>query len=239
LFYRLFLTALIAGLAAGVVLAGAQVLRTIPLIHQAEVYESAAQKTAPQNGTQAESPPPAAHQHHGESAWQPKAGLERYALTLLADLLVAIGFALLLVGGYAWFGAPTWREGILWGLGGFVAFTLAPSLGLPPELPGTSTAALPLRQMWWIGTAVGTAAGLLLIAFAGRLPWKALGVVFITLPHLIGAPQPEYREMAAPVGLSQQFVIASLAANLIFWLVLGPLTAWLYGRLVRPAAPHA
>lgn len=214
------------------VLTGAQALRAIPLIHEAEVYEAAAARPSrrpsgpPQDEVIGKQATPA--ETHEASAY---AEVERYAFTLLADLLAAIGFALLLVAGYAFFGATAWPKGLLWGLGGFLAFTLAPSLGLPPELPGTESAALPLRQLWWVMTAGGTAAGLLLIAFAPRWPWKALGVALLALPHLIGAPQPEHAEMAAPAALAESFVIASLTANLVFWLVLGPLSAWLFGKL--------
>ena len=66
-----------------------------------------------------------------------------------------------------------------WGLAGFAAFTLAPNLGLPPELPAMPAADLLARQAWWIGTVVATAAGLALIVF-GRSPWFAvLGIALL------------------------------------------------------------
>lgn len=234
--HRLFFTALLAGLVAGIVLASVQALRAIPLIHEAEVYETAAAHPSrrpsgpPQDEVIGKQAAPT-ETHKGPA----EAGVERYAFTLLADLLAAIGFALLLVAGYAFFGVTAWPKGLLWGLGGFLAFALAPSLGLPPELPGTEAAALPLRQLWWIMTASGTAAGLLLIAFARHWLWKALGAALLALPHLIGAPQPEHAAMVAPAALAESFVTASLAANLVFWLVLGPLAAWLFEKLVQPA----
>jgi cobalt transporter subunit CbtA len=84
-----------------------------------------------------------------------------------------IGFALLLVvvselaGGIA-----NWRQGAFWGLAGFAVFTLAPGLGLPPELPAMPAADLVSRQVWWIGTVLATAAGLALIAFRGTVGWS-------------------------------------------------------------------
>ena len=59
----------------------------------------------------------------------------------------------------------TWRDGLLWGLAGFVVFTAAPGLGLPPELPGMPVAPLTARQTLWIATAAATAGGLCLLAF--------------------------------------------------------------------------
>ena len=48
-----------------------------------------------------------------------------------ATLLTAIGFALLLAAALALTGGAGWHRGMLWGLGGYAAFVLAPSIGLP------------------------------------------------------------------------------------------------------------
>ena len=223
MFHRFLLAAVVAGAVAGFALTGAQALRALPLIHQAEVYETAAHAAL------------AAASAHEEAGWQPAEGPERFAFTLLANLLAGIGFALLLVAGYGFFGPVGWRSGVLWGLGGFAAFSLAPALGLPPELPGTESAALAARQLWWIATAGGTAAGFMLLAFAPRWWWKAIGVALVALPHLVGAPHPDHPAAAAPAELAERFVTASIFANLVFWLVLGPVSAALFARLVQPA----
>ena len=71
----------------------------------------------------------------------------------LANLVTAIGFGLLLVAASEFAGGIAgWRQGLLWGLAGFAAFTLAPGLGLPPELPAMPAAELVPRQAWWIAT---------------------------------------------------------------------------------------
>ena len=65
--------------------------------------------------------PPAKDQdktHGHESEWEPEEGFQRNAFTVGANILTAIGFALLLTGVYAIRGRHvTWREGLLWGLG--------------------------------------------------------------------------------------------------------------------------
>jgi len=52
------------------------------------------------------------------------------------------------------------NSGLLWGAAGFLIFSGSPALGLPPELPGMTAAALDARQTWWIGTVIATAIGI-------------------------------------------------------------------------------
>jgi cobalt transporter subunit CbtA len=108
-------------------------------------------------------------------AWEPGNGAEHAAYTLLADTLTAIGFALLLAAGLTLRGGDvTWRDGLFWGLAGFATFTIAPGLGLPPEVPGTEAAPLLDRQLWWLTTAFSTGAALALLAFTRRARWAIL-----------------------------------------------------------------
>ncbi|MOA68462.1 putative cobalt transporter subunit CbtA [compost metagenome] len=52
----------------------------------------------------------------------------------------------------------------------------------------------------------------------------------LALPHLIGAPQPQVHESLAPVALADEFVLASLLTNALFWSALGLAAAWFFGR---------
>jgi len=149
---------------------------------------------------------------------EPEEGFQRNAFTVAANILTAIGFALLLTGAYALRGRPvTWREGLLWGLGGFVAFTAAPGLGLPPELPGMPVAELAARQTWWIATAAATAMGLCLLALRPAIWTAVLGLGLIALPHLIGAPLAPESHSEIPAALSHRFVVVVTLTSLLFW----------------------
>jgi cobalt transporter subunit CbtA len=138
---------------------------------------------------------------------------------------------MLLAGIFAVRGRPvSWYEGLLWGLAGFIVFTIAPGLGLPPKPPGVPGAQLEVRQLWWIATAASTAAGLALLFFK-RSAWTAvLGLCLIALPHVIGAPQPEDAHTNVPEALSRQFVTAVTLTSLLFWALLGSLTSIAYRR---------
>jgi cobalt transporter subunit CbtA len=165
------------------------------------------------------------------AAWEPRAGLERNSFTAAANILTATGFALVLAGIYALRGRPvTWHEGLLWGLGGFIVFTAAPGLGLPPELPGAAAAPLEARQIWWVATAAATAAGLGLLVFR-RAAWAAiLGLCLIASPHLIGAPKLPGLHADVSEALAHQFIVAVTLTSLLFWVLLGSLTSIAYGR---------
>jgi len=226
-FRRLFFAAVCAGALAGVVAAAAHQFLTVPLIQRAETYETL---------------PTAPHDHAAQAAsWQPAEGLERAFFTLLADILAGIGYALLLVAGMAWRRGPlSWRGGAWWGLAGFVAFSLAPAIGLPPELPGTAVAPLFPRQLWWLATAIVTAGGLFSIACGRRPLWVLAGLALIALPHLIGAPQPAVHAAGThtatvPPALAAAFQLAAMASNLLFWLVLGAAGVFFLRRFA-PAA---
>lgn len=129
-----------------------------------------------------------------------------------------------------------WRQGLFWGLAGFAVFTLAPGLGLPPELPGTEAAPLAERQVWWLATAALTASALALIAFTRNPGWAALAIVLLLLPHLAGAPQPAGHAALAPPELARRFLVTATATSLLFWVVLGTIAGWLYGRPTRRTA---
>ncbi len=235
-FRSIVFSAALAGLIVGVAISVAQFFGTVPLIQKSEVYERKAAVPS-----QPAAPPAVAAAHdHGEthshdSAWEPEDGFHRNAFTVAANILTAIGFAFLLTGIYAIRSQPiTWREGLLWGLAGFVVFTAAPGLGLPPELPGMPVADLTARQTWWIATAAATAGGLCLLAFRPAAWAAVLGLGLIALPHLIGAPVAPESHSEVPAALSHRFVVVVTLSSLLFWALLGVCTSITFGRTSRP-----
>jgi cobalt transporter subunit CbtA len=248
-FRSIVFSAVVSGLVTGAAVTAVQHFGTVPLILKAETYEHdeaepAANPVADAADAHAASDhslhahdahPNDAHQHdaheHDLVAWKPAEGLQRDSFTAAANILTAIGFALLLAGIYALRGrAVNWHEGLLWGLSGFVVFTVAPGLGLPPELPGVPAASLEFRQIWWIVTAAATASGLGLI-FLQRSAWAAvLGFCLIVAPHLFGAPELAELHTDVPDALSHRFVVAVTITSLLFWALLGSLTGMAYSR---------
>lgn len=222
---RIATTAGFTGLLAALLLTLLQSLWVSPLILQGETYEQAPAVQLHEHAGAAD----AAHSHDAE-AWEPENGWQRVLSTTGGNLVVAVGFALMLAALYTLRAPGRTSEGLLWGLAGFAVFCLAPNLGLPPELPGTQAADLSLRQTWWIGTAASTAVGLALLVFGRSWLLKVLGVAILVVPHIIGAPEPEQHGGLAPEALEHQFIIASLVTNAIFWLGLGLISAWLFRR---------
>jgi cobalt transporter subunit CbtA len=214
---HLLLVGLVAGVVAGLAASVLQAFLVTPLILEAERGEAV---LAPAADSQRES-----HQHESSR-------LQRGGLTFVSNILAGIGFGLLLAAGYSLHGAVNWRAGAAWGLAGFSAFYLAPSIGLPPSLPGSDLAELGARQAWWLGTAAATAFSLALVVL-GRPRWaKGLGIALLIVPHLIGAPQQAAR-FGPPPELAQAFILWSGLAAAVFWLVLGASSGWLFARLDR------
>jgi len=219
---RILSAALAAGLLAGVLVSALQAALTTPLILQAEVYEQAMPAQGHGDGH--------AHAHPAPSGPDWGEVAERTGLTVLANLVTGVGFALLVVAGFTLSGrAVEEREGLLWGLAGFAAFTLAPALGLPPEVPGTYAADLADRQAWWSFAAVSAAAALWLLAL-GRGAWRIpVALALAALPHVVGAPHPAAFGGGVPPELAGQFAARSIGVGALFWCALG----WLAGGFFR------
>ncbi len=240
MFRSIVMSACLAGLSAGIVLTLVQQPTVAPIILAAETWESAA-AADPAMASQAHEHAKAgshaasrdqgevAHAHAG-SGWAPENGFERTFWSLVTNVSAAIGFALLLCAVYTLLPNITVARGLLWGLAGFVVFFANPGIGLHPEIPGTVSADLFDRQLWWSFTAICSAAAVALIAWR-RAGWSwGAAAALLVLPHLIGAPQPEVHGSLAPQALAQQFIWATTLVNAVFWLTLGGLSALVFRR---------
>ena len=129
-FRELVVAALWTGLLAGLLLTAVQQIQVIPTLLKAEVYEEKAAAAVTSTTEHI------LEQH----AWQPENGWERTVYTAVANISLAVGFALMIGAGMCLRDSTNnWRKGLLWGLAGYLTFFVAPSLGLPPEVPGTDS----------------------------------------------------------------------------------------------------
>jgi cobalt transporter subunit CbtA len=209
---RVLLAAVLAGIAAGLVMSVIQHWRVTPLILAAEAYE-------------------VAHSHEEEEAeWMPADGVERTAFTVLFNVLTGIAFAFIAAAAALITRLPlNPTTGLMWGLAGFATFMLAPSAGLPPELPGMATGDLASAQVWWWSAVAATAGGIGLIALTRHLAWKGAAIALIALPHVIGPPHGDGTS-AVPAGLANAFAANAIAASAVFWMVLGVTLGYLLTR---------
>jgi cobalt transporter subunit CbtA len=254
LFRRIALSALLIGALGGLLLSAIQRWQVIPIIEAAERHEQALTPAATEPARDAAPAAlPEGHSHEA-GAWEPELGWERIGFTALSNVLIAIGFAFLMVAAMVTMlrrqvasGSQTamkldWRYGLLWGLAGYAVFFVAPSLGLPPEIPGAWAAPLASRQLWWVGAVICTAAGLAAAAF-GKSAWRWAALGLLLVPHLVGVPHLA----ASPFGgyppdvaaelaeLARRFVWATAIANALFWLALGSASVWVVRRFLKEA----
>ena len=238
---RAVLAVILAGIAAGLFMGGMQHVRLTPLILEAEAFERAtdanSHTSVPEAATEAETAGSSAgHDHaheHGEG-WAPENGWQRSLATTLTAAMTGAAFAAILAGISFLSGIPITRSnGVVWGLCGFLAVTLAPAVGLPPELPGMPEADLLPRQIWWVSTIALTAAAIYLFA-TRREPWAlAVAALLAVIPHVIGAPAAAHQPATVPPGLVAAFVANSIAANAIFWICIGLLLGLVLDRTAK------
>jgi len=222
-------SALVAGVCAGLLLTLAQQAWVVPHITEAERFETLRHETGTQ-GTSNKAHTPIPPSGGGEDPPESAHSWRRTGMRAVGNGILGVGFGLLLVS------AMTLRirhgdsqgipAGLLWGMAGWTAFSLAPALGLPPQLPGVPQASVGLRQGWWIATAVTTAFGLAVLAFAPTR-FKAVGAALLLAPHILEAPSPPLSSIVLPPDLPARFTAAVLATSALFWATLGAIAGWM------------
>jgi cobalt transporter subunit CbtA len=231
-FRNIVVLAAIAGAIAGLGMTVAQHLTTVPLILKAETFEGQGETGAPAAAPHEHTAETPAHDH-GEG-WASEDGFQRTAFTAAANIVTGIGFALLLIAVSELFcGIRDWRQGVYWGLAAFAVFTLAPGLGLPPELPAMPAADLGARQVWWSGTVVAAGVALWLLFYQRSLLGVVAAFALLVVPHIIGAPQPVSHESPIPSGLHHSFVVAVVLTTLVYFALLGGLAGYFRDRFIR------
>lgn len=244
---RMLTGALCAGLLAGLLAAALQSLFVQQYIVLAERYESGELVHGQRSDAVAE-PANAAAPAAGQTAVAGNAApahgapdvrdggsvLARNGLTAGFAALIYTAYGLLMMAGFALaeqFGRPvTRREGLLWGLAGFAAFQMLPALGLAPTLPGTVSADIGARQIWWWGTALSAVGALALIGYGrGPLAW-GVALILLAVPHLVGAPMLGTFNGTAPPEVAGAFAAGTLAVGLAAWTVLGWTGGWFWSR---------
>lgn len=226
---------LIAGFAAGLLAALLHFAFIQELILLGEEYETGALTHFAGAGEAAEA---ASHDHADAEAAHDHAegeggdsAVTRNALTVLFTGLIYASYGLILVAGFALaehFGRKvSARDGVLWGIAGFVALQLAPAMGLAPELPGSVAADVTERQIWWYGTVLATGGGLALLAYGSNVVAALIGIALLAAPHVIGAPLPEGFHGVAPPEVAGEFSARVLGVGLVAWAALG----WFSARL--------
>lgn len=224
MFTRILTSAVFAGAAAGLIAAVLQLVFVQPVLLHAELYESGALVHFGADAAKV----PSAHPDLG--GFEPL----RNGLSILFTMLTYTGFALVMIAvmslaerqGHV----VTGRNGLIWGLAGFLAFHLAPGLTLAPEVPGVAAADLTARQVWWSATVAAAAIALWLIAFGRN--WIAWGaaIVLLLAPHLIGAPEPDIFTGPAPTEIGALFAARAFGAGLAGWVLLGCFAGYFWQR---------
>lgn len=249
-FPGLLRSGIFSGLVSGLVLGILVCAWNLPLILEAEKFES---KSTSENSNTGH-----IHSHsHGEAHSHAKAGSnsteetksdsfwqKRNLGTVIGSILLGISFGVLISIWIVFFPPNGFLESpslskaiflsIFFTVGGFLIFFGIPFLGLPPELPGRASGAYdyPERQAWWflcVGSSlIGALGSRILLSYLNihnLLKWTLALVtvlLFVGLPFYAGVPEIS-EDFAAPKELRIQFEYVTLLTNLIFWYLLSSL----------------
>lgn len=212
MFTRILTSALFAGAAAGLIAALLQFFFVQPVLLHAELYESGAL-------VHFGGPAMSAHQDVG--------GFDavRDGLSIIFTMLTYTGYCLILIAAMAVAetrGAKiNARNGIIWGLAGFVVVQLAPGFTLAPEVPGVAAADVEVRQVWWFATVITAGIAVWLIAFVRNwMAWSA-AVVLLLAPHVIGTPEPDVFTGPVPTEIGALFAARAFGVGMAAWVLLG------------------
>jgi cobalt transporter subunit CbtA len=238
---RVLKAGFLAGLVVGLAIAVLQQFTTSQLILQGEAYEKAGHDHHAAGNSPAlpivlvhgpDSSTAAAEPEEEDEGWQPANGWQRVTATSVATVATSIGYGLILIAVLLAAGVPIVpRTALGWGIAAFAGTSLAPALGLSPELPGSAAAPLVARQIWWIATALCTAGGIFLLARIEYTAAKIFGLLLIVLPHLVGAPKAAMFKSTAPAELAGQFAATSLVVSALLWVLLGLAIGYVWQRL--------
>ncbi|TGK38733.1 CbtA family protein [Leptospira andrefontaineae] len=249
-FADLLRSGIFSGLVSGLVLGILVCAWNLPLILEAEKFESKSTSENSNTGHTHSHSHGEAHSHakvesssteeaESENFWQ-----KRNLGTVIGSILLGISFGVLVSIWIALFPPNGFLEypslskaillSIFFAVSGFLIFFGVPFLGLPPELPGRGSGAYdyPERQAWWylsVGSSlIGVLGSRILLSYLkihNLLKWTFAIItvlLFVGLPFYIGVPKIS-EDFAAPKQLRIQFEYVSLLTNLIFWYLLSSL----------------
>ena len=219
----LFVAAL-AGLAVGVAMTLLQVFATVPLILEAETFESAAPAARPTHDHDAAAPPPRRPRPRrgGMGAGRRLPAHEPHRASPTSSPRSASACC--------W--SPPPSSPAASAAGARACSGASPASPSSPSRPASACrrscrrcrrpSSAP-RQAWWIGTAsLATGAGLALIAF-GRAAWLGVARRARCSSCRTWSARRSRRATQSPIpaDLHHRFVVAVTVTNLVFWLLLG------------------
>ncbi len=249
MFRSLIFGACIIGAAVGLILTFIQAVSISPIIFEAEKFESKSSAIEVLNHINHHgSDTKHSHSVDGHGAeWAPEDGAERLFYTGLANIFVCIGFSSLLLSFMSIaqnFGSKknlSYIDGLLWGGCAFLAVFVAPSIMLPPELPGMKAEELSFRQLWWFFFVLA-AVSLMAIVFFAPLKFKGLSLL-VAVPYMVfpghSIETAVGSDASALNDLYRQFLLASSFVNFVSWIATGMLCVFVLNWMSKNRVNNA
>ena len=217
MFQRIVFSASIAGLLSGLLVTFLLQVWITPLIRSAEKFEIKSTLNT--------------KNHHHDSDSKEHFFSKPFFKTFTANTITSISFALLIISTGGFLKKFDTKKGLFWGIGGFIVFSLMPSMVIDPKLPGDLSLTLSKHNLLWLLTTTCSAIGLLFIIFSKKFIGKLFGLIILTIPHLIPSSIPELKTTKELKIIQEEFYLSVLITSLIFWSFLGTTSGFFFKKL--------
>jgi predicted cobalt transporter CbtA len=75
-----------------------------------------------------------------------------------------------------------------------------------------------------------TILGIWIVSFSQKIPYVLIGMIIILVPHIVGAPEPEFFVGPTPPELASHFASRTLALGAASWVLLGYLSGYFWRK---------
>jgi predicted cobalt transporter CbtA len=218
-FSRFVLAVFVSGIVAGLLVTSVHRWQITPMLETAAAT-TPGEARANESSTPAATKTPRQTRHFGGA--------------LVLNTVAGLAAACLLVSLISLHGGASWLTGLLWGLAGFLAFFLYPSLGMPPKLPASLAGSFGDQSGWWWLAASCASVSMALVLLQPRWLFRIVGLLLLAVPFVAGLPDAgPQTAWPVPDALALRFYWSLALASLLFWLALGVLAAGLFGQRNR------
>jgi cobalt transporter subunit CbtA len=212
---------ILVGLITGLIISIISIFILYPIIHEAELIESALNTQIDHHIDTSEHLN--AHSHEDAKNDDTLNYFQnRNFITVFVNICVTAGYAFIIIGLTNLLKINiNFKNSILIGLVGFLCFYLLPSIALIPQLPGTEySLTLEYRQIIWLSIVSLSLIGFVITYIIPKIFFKFFGILLVVLPLTSILILNDQIPMEVNNDLHYKFIYYTFLSNLIMWFIM-------------------